>query len=254
MVAVALMSAKGSPGCTTTALALSTVWPEMYPDRRLLLAECDAAGGDITSGYLRGQLDDSRGLAALAAQRSSDEVAAVWDQLLAFDDSSRRLFLPGLAEPRLTAGLPHAWTTLATALPDLAGQDPPIDVVVDLGRMRTMHEGVCLRSVVDRIVLLTGSSLSAIAAARSAIGELASQTQVECLVIGPGRPYSAAEISKALGIAVVGNLPFDPDAAAALNCGNIESRRLTRSPLLRSVRVLATTLWEPANPREVAHV
>ena len=69
MVAVALVSAKGSPGVTTSALALSNAWPEVHSDRRVLLAECDAAGGDIASGYLRGTLDASRGLLALTAQR-----------------------------------------------------------------------------------------------------------------------------------------------------------------------------------------
>ncbi len=81
MTAIALVSAKGSPGVTTTALALSHAWPEVHPERRVLIAECDAAGGDIATGYLRGTLDDSRGLLALSAQRSDDAVDGLWQHL-----------------------------------------------------------------------------------------------------------------------------------------------------------------------------
>ena len=67
MTVVALTSAKGSPGVTTTALGLATAWPSVHPNRRVLLAEVDPAGGDIAAGYLRGEAQAGRGLLALAA-------------------------------------------------------------------------------------------------------------------------------------------------------------------------------------------
>ena len=48
MSLVALVSAKGSPGVTTTALALAGTWPE---NRRVLLAELDPAGGDLAPRF-----------------------------------------------------------------------------------------------------------------------------------------------------------------------------------------------------------
>ena len=42
MSLVVVSAGKGSPGVTTTALALSAVWP-----RPALLMECDPAGGDL---------------------------------------------------------------------------------------------------------------------------------------------------------------------------------------------------------------
>ena len=46
MSMVALASAKGAPGVTTTAVALGAVWP-----RRVLVAECDPAGGDLAARF-----------------------------------------------------------------------------------------------------------------------------------------------------------------------------------------------------------
>ncbi len=46
MTVFAVATAK-SPGVTTSALALASVWP----GGRLLLAECDVAGGTVLAGY-----------------------------------------------------------------------------------------------------------------------------------------------------------------------------------------------------------
>jgi hypothetical protein len=52
----------GSPGVTTTALALAYAW-----QGRALLAECDAQGGDVLRGFLAGSMDEHEcGLLALA--------------------------------------------------------------------------------------------------------------------------------------------------------------------------------------------
>ena len=251
MVAIALLSAKGSPGVTTSALALSTVWPGVHPNRRVLLVEADAAGGDIASGYLRGTLDGSRGLPALAAQRSLDPVGAVWDQVLALDASGQRFLLPGLTDPRQAVSVGAAWATLAAALQGLGDQDPPIDVLLDLGRMRTAHEDLALRRRADHVVLVTGSSLPAVVAARAAATELNDvgandrRTAVSCLVVGEHRPYCAGEISEAIGLPVLGVLPHDARSAAVFSSGAPAGRRLSQAPLLRAAYSLANRLLEP---------
>lgn len=252
MVAVAFVSAKGSPGCTTTALALSSSWPEVAPHRRVLLAECDPAGGDIASGCLRGNLDGSRGLVTLAGQRSPDPLAAVWEQLLALDDDGRRLLLQGPTDPRQASGLGTAWSALSEAMGGLEQQDPPVDVLVDLGRLHTTHEPVVVRQRADLVVLVTRSSLPAVVAARAAAVELKAPTadgrswRVACLVVGEGQPYSAKEISEACALPVIGVLPYDPVSAATFSTGAPAGRRLPRSPLMRSVRALATSLLDEA--------
>ena len=71
MAVLALTSAKGAPGVSTAALAMTLLWP-----RAALLAECDPAGGSsVLAGHLRGEVDHSRGLLPLAlAQQGSGGV------------------------------------------------------------------------------------------------------------------------------------------------------------------------------------
>ena len=62
---VAFASAKGSPGVTTTTLAMGALWP-----RPVVVAECDASGADIPlrmANAAGGVLDPDRGLLSLAA-------------------------------------------------------------------------------------------------------------------------------------------------------------------------------------------
>ncbi|MEV0460406.1 hypothetical protein AB0H89_35095, partial [Catellatospora methionotrophica] len=62
MTLIAIVSAKGSPGASTAALAFTLTWPSP-----VLLAECDPAGGDLLAGYLaRYELPANRGVLPLA--------------------------------------------------------------------------------------------------------------------------------------------------------------------------------------------
>ena len=73
MSLVVLCSAHGSPGVTTTALALAATWPE---NRRCLLVEADPFGGVIGARY---GLGDTPGLSSLAAgARGGIDEEAVW--------------------------------------------------------------------------------------------------------------------------------------------------------------------------------
>ncbi len=72
MGVVTFLSAKGSPGVTTTALLAAALWP-----RPALLLEADPAGGDVAARVPAadgGLLDTSRGLLPLltAARRGLD--------------------------------------------------------------------------------------------------------------------------------------------------------------------------------------
>ena len=65
MALIAIAADKGSPGVTTTSVALAAVWP-----RRVLLAEADPAGGDLvyrSAGAHGGVLNPNSGLLSLAA-------------------------------------------------------------------------------------------------------------------------------------------------------------------------------------------
>jgi enamine deaminase RidA (YjgF/YER057c/UK114 family) len=66
-------------------------------------------------------------------------------------------------------------------------------------------------------------------------------TRSVLVLVGSG-PYSPTEVSDALGLAVAGQIPWDPEAAQALATSSVGSRRLTRSPLVRALRTVADDL------------
>lgn len=68
------------------------------------------------------------------------------------------------------------------------------------------------------------------------------------VVVGDG-PYVDAEIADVLGVEVLGQIPWDPDAAELLGTRPASDRRLRLSPLVRAARSLAETLVpKPAAP------
>ena len=70
MALYALVSAGGSPGVTTTALALALSWPSP-----VVVAECDPSGGDVLAGLFAGHLEARSGLLALAMEAGASPEA-----------------------------------------------------------------------------------------------------------------------------------------------------------------------------------
>lgn len=250
MTVVALTSAKGSPGVTTTSLALAWVWPEVAPARRVIVVDADMAGGDIASGYLRGAVSSTDGLLGLAGDRSGNRAAAIWDHVIALDDEGTRLLLTGIGEPNQARAISVVWSTLATVFAQLGDEDSPVDVILDLGRLGSLHEATVLRERADIVLLVMRSSLTSTASARSAGRRLLAErgaadgdpVSLGCLLVGERQPYPAAEIADAVGLPVTASLAWDPTAASVLSAGSPAGWRFARSPLLRSARATASTL------------
>jgi hypothetical protein len=247
MTTIAFVSAKGSPGVTATVLALGTVWPDAEPERSVLVADCDPAGGDVISGYLHDAVDPSRGLIALAARRGHDPVATVWGQLSALDEHGRRLVLPGLVDASRAAALDGAFATLTAAVGRLATERPDLDVLLDCGRLGAARDPQGLLRAADLVVLVTKSSLPAVVAARAAARKITEDAaRAACLVVGSGRPYSTREVADVVGLRLVGELSHDPDAAAVFAEGRPAGRRHPRSPLMRAARPLVSAIRSAA--------
>ena len=242
---IALCSAKGAPGVTTSALALALSWP-----RPVILAELDPAGGDVLAGYGRGE-SSAGGLADLELAARRGGLARHLDgQLLRLDPEGRVRLLPGLADP---ASARHVdWDRLAARLASL--EDGAVDVVADCGRLHAEHFPAAVVQRGAAVVLVTGSTLRAVRAATRAIAALRERDgragMLATLVIGPGEPYGEQEISEALGVPVVGSLPRDPKAAAVLSDGAPAGRLFAQSALLRAARTVATRLVESATAHE----
>jgi hypothetical protein len=238
MTVCALVSAGGSPGVTTAALALALTWPGP-----VLVAETDPSGGDVLAGFFAGHVPGSSGLLNVAYEATTVEAAAaaVTGQLVALDTAGTRRVLPGLADPRHAATLNMTWPLLAAAL---AAQ--PVDVLADSGRLDGGPGQEHILRAAGQIVLVLRPTLRQAAAARPRVemltqlkGSLAGQAGL--LVTGPG-PLAPKELSHALGLPVLGTLPDDRKAALVLSDGADARRGIEISPLLRAAAATARAL------------
>lgn len=224
MPLIAMVSAKGSPGVSTAALACTLAWPAPT-----LLAECDPAGGDLLSGYLaKYELPADRGILPLAGSvlRGTAEHDFV-GQLIDLDaPRQKRMALQGIADPAQAASLQPSWGRLG----ELFGSSPYL-VVADCGRLSTHYAPWPLLARADLVLLvLRPKSLRTVSPAVSAIATLRRELpgadgpsgNLGLVLVGGG--ISAREITRHLNVPVVANIAWDPTTAAAL-CGDGRGRR-----------------------------
>ncbi|MGC5031480.1 ParA family protein [Micromonospora sp. DT229] len=239
MALIALVSAKGSPGVTTTALACALSW-----HRRVVLAECDPAGGSILAGYLGGALEGPRGLGELAVGelRDGNLDTAFWSQLVDLDAPRReRLLLPGVVDPAQAGSVIPLWQRFADFFTGLEHGDPPYDVIVDCGRLQVVGPPWPLLRAASVVLVVTRAQLPDLSATRAMLKTLErdfAEHRVEpgtlrLLLIGDG--HGKGDISKALQLPVIARLPHDPRTAGVLSLGG--TVRAGR-PLLRAAREL----------------
>ena len=74
---------------------------------------------------------------------------------------------------------------------------------------------------------------------------------VGLVTVGDG-PYPDGEIAEALGLEVLGRLPWDPDAAEVLTAVPASARQLRMAPLVRLLRTLADQLVDQEGTAPVA--
>lgn len=232
---VALVSAKGSPGVTTSALALASQW---Y--RPALVLDADPFGGDVRAGLGRGEWPPYSALTELVVDMRSGPV----EQSL-----HHRVHRPAEHCPPVIAGLGCVgqagsvpWNRLAPALARLDGGD----VVVDCGRYVGTDGVVDLLRVADLVLLVTGSTLRAARSAsrvaallRAELDAQSGDPRVSLLVVAEGDPYPAGEIAEGCGLPLLGTLPDDPRAADVWSDGARPTRSFPRSALQREARRLA---------------
>jgi hypothetical protein len=235
----ALVSAGGSPGVTTAAIALALSWPAS-----VIVAECDPSGGDILAGLLAGQIPEGPGLMehAIEAGRSGQAAAAgLSAQLIPLDDDRTRLLLPGLTDPRQAAGLASAWPAVADTL---AAQ--PTDVIADCGRFDAGPEQpLAIVSAARTVAIVLRPTLRQVWLTRPRVEMirhlLGGSSRLALLVTGPGT-YSASEVARVLGVPLAAVLPADSRTACLLSDGVGAHRQLYSGPLMRSARAAGQAL------------
>jgi len=250
MTVIALTSARGAPGVTTTALALTMAWP-----RPVLLLEADVSGSSsILAGYLGGTRAHDRGLVDLALAHRSGNLFTSLQQSSVDLPGAKKWLLPGLVSPAQAANLRPVWDPLADVLSGLEREG--MDVIVDAGRLGAEHGPVSLLRQAEVTLLVTRTSLPAIAATRARaklLGEdLAQQGTGNdgfgLLLIGEGQPYNSREIVTAVGVPVIASIGWDPVHAEVYSVG-ASARRLESSTLTRSVTAAASSIQQLATRR-----
>ncbi len=240
MALYAMVSAGGSPGVTTSALALALTWPGL-----VIVAECDPSGGDVLAGLFAGHLAATSGLLPLAMEAggSPESMAtALWQQVIDLDGERSRLLLPGLTDPRQATGLTPSWPALAGALAAL-----PADVIADCGRLDPYPPSAPMLAAARVAVLVLRPSLRQVSKARQRIEMLAEirggKQQLVLLLVGRDG-HSGRDVADALGVPVAGSLTEDHRTASVLSDGAGSRRGLAARPLLRSARPIGRILRE----------
>lgn len=235
MNSLALVSAKGAPGVSTTALLLAAVWPNPS-----LLVEADRAGGDLRSWFTTsdGQpLRPDLGVVSLLA--AHHRPGALTDR----DLVGHVQVLPGGLPVLIGPGTPAQAEALRGQWPQLqaAVSAHPDDVVVDAGQItgRSDEQLPLLRAA--RLLVVCRATVASLSHSRELLARLtALRLQPQVLLLGG--PAERDDVSRALR-ATVHQLPLDPAAATALTGGQW-NRKLDRSPLVSAARRLAAHLHE----------
>ncbi len=242
---VALASAKGSPGVTTTAVALGSVWPA-----DVLVADMDPAGGDLALRLRAPEerpLDPERGLLSLAAAArrglEAGEVAAHAQRTDGGLD-----VLAGVSSPDQVTGIGPVWPAVATALREFPG----VDVLADCGRVVPGTPVMPVLTAADAVLLFVRPGVEAYAHLRERLRWLSGPLrigEIGSIPVGIALRTAVSDTSAArdldrllqhdgLQVSVIGRVA--EDRRAALGLAGQWSRRLDRSLMIRSARELVS--------------
>jgi hypothetical protein len=254
MALIVLASDKGSPGVTTTSVALAGVWP-----RRAILAECDPSGGDLvyrSPAENGGPLNPNIGMLSLATMaRHGLSAHQLGDHLQRIHGGLE--VVAGLATGDQSAGLVGLWPHLGRAFDAL----PETDVIADCGRVESGSASLELMAGAALVVLVAQTSAEQIAHVRDralslvqrvgggnalSSGALGVPIGVLLIVDPKQRGRVTAQVDEllrnsGLPVKVIGTIADDPDGADLLNGRG--RGRLDKTLLIRSAREVSLDLY-----------
>ena len=250
---IAICSAKGAPGVTSTALTLTAAWP-----RPAVLLEADPAGGDLAyrCRAASGPVFASPNMVTLAAAVRggvpSPQVLGENAQQLACGVD----LVQGVTAPAQGRGLGSLWSAIAEAC---TASD--VDVIVDLGRLDRTRAALPIAEAADCVLPVAATSLESVMQLREQLRELVGAlnahrvaTVVPMIVgIDPHAERDCAQLDELLTTAGLPvqpsqHLPYDPKALARLEAGEPATGRLGRTLLIRGAHKVASTLLQRSGP------
>lgn len=240
MGVTAVLSAKGSPGATTTTVALARAW-HSATSRVGLAIDLDPFGGDFSAGVLGGAAPSGFGVLSLATERGIESAAAVVGAAVEIDEGAARV-IPGVPDAARGGAIPLAWDVVSAALSELSSQG--IDLFLDGGRLDGGSASIAWLPDVDRALLVVRPSLPWVAAARRIAQSWPEVPGLQLVVVDAPSPYSVEEVVRAVGVPLAGTVPFEPRAALVHSEGAALTRSYRRSAYARSIERLARTLHD----------
>lgn len=257
MALIALAADKGSPGVTTSAVALAAVWP-----RRALYAECDAHGGDLVyrmPAEHGGPLDPNRGLVSLAVEARRGFDAGVLPRHTQRLNGGLEVMV-GLGNADQAHGMAGLWTQLGRAFDRYADLQHGADVIADCGRIGPDSPTIELLAQSALILLIARTEAENIAHVRDRANSLAARlhatqgTSVSIarppigivLIAAPGKARQIAKqvgdllAATTAGAEVLGVIADDAAGAEALS--GRSRTRVDKAMLTRSARELAANV------------
>lgn len=244
---IALASVKGSPGVTSTALALAAVWP-----RPVVLLEADLAGGDLAyrcRAAHGGAVSANRGLLRLAAavRGGAPRPDAVFNE-------SQRLacgvnLIQGVTSSAQARGLAALWQTIGQAC-----TSAEVDVIADLGRLDRASALMPLTQAAHHLLPVASTSLDSVMHLTEGLNDVAGgiaqrgTVNISPILVGPDA-HAARDCADlddlltraGLPITPTQPMPYDPKALQRLEQGE-RAGRLGRTLLLRAARAVAASL------------
>lgn len=234
---IGLVSAKGSPGVTTTALALTAVVEDG------LFIELDPSGGSIEC-WTSGAGEPGLPRVASGIRRSAGREAII-DHAVEVPGGVRSILSP-TAGAYAESSIAMTRDRLAPALRGLDGMTS----IVDAGRWSRSQPTAHRVAGCDVVAVVCTPTVQGVEAARWLIEPLQAEVAgaVVALTVGE-RPYSTAEVSQAIGVPTPGALAWDTRGVSNLLARGAR-RAWQRSSLARSARTLLPTLRELAPTSE----
>jgi len=249
---IALASVKGSPGVTSTALALAAVWP-----RPVVLLEADPAGGDLAyrcRAAHGGPVSANRGLLRLAAAvrggTPNPDVVFNESQLLACGVN----LVQGVTSSAQARGLSGLWQAVGQAC-----ITAELDVIADLGRLDRASTVMPVAQAADHLLPVASASLDSVMHLTEGLNDIAGaiaqpaiaqhgRVNISPLLVGPDAHAvrDCADLDDLLtraGLPITPTqpMPYDPKALQRLEQGE-RAGRLSRTLLLRAARAVAGSM------------